>query len=52
MGILDYAYLSIIVIFVIIGMLNLWCFANKRRDENIQDYFESKERRLSKFQKK
>ena len=51
MGILDYAYLSIIVVFVAIGMLNLWSFANKRRDESIQDYLEGKEQRMSKFQK-
>ena len=51
MGILDYAYLSIIVVFVAIGMLNLWSFANKRRDESIQDYLKGKEQRMSKFHK-
>ena len=51
MGILDYAYLSIIVVFVVLGMINLWSFANKRRDESIQDYLEGKEHRMSKFQK-
>lgn len=51
MGILDYAYLSIIVVFVVLGLLNLWHFANKRRDKSIQDYLEGKEKRMSQFTK-
>lgn len=51
MGILDYAYLSIIVVFVALGLLNLWSYANKRRDDSIREYLEGKEQRMSKFQK-
>lgn len=51
MGILDYAYLSIIVVFVTLGLFNIWIFANKRRDESIMDYLEGKEQRMSKYQK-
>ena len=49
MGILDYVYLLVIVLFVVLGLLNIWNFANKRRNDSISDYLEDKERRMSQF---
>ncbi len=52
MGYIDYLYLLLIVVFVIIGVLNIWSYANKRRNESIRDYFEGKEQRMNQFKQK
>lgn len=52
MGIWDYVYLSVIVIFVILGLLNIWNFANKRRNDSISDYIDGKKQRMSQFHKR
>ena len=50
MGILDYIYLSVIVIFVALGLFNLWYYANKRRNDSFRDYVNGKEQRMSQIQ--
>ncbi len=52
MGYLDYIYLLLIVVFVIIGVLNICSYANKRRNESIRDYLEGKEQRMNQFKQK
>ncbi len=52
MGILDYIYLSVIVVFVALGLFNLWYYANKRRNDSFRDYMNEKEQRMSQFQKR
>jgi hypothetical protein len=49
MGILDFAYLSVIIVFVALGFLNIWNFANKRRNDSIRDYLHEREQRKQEF---
>ena len=51
MGLLDYIYLSVIVVFVALGLYNLWYYANKRRNDSIRDYLNRKEQRMTQFPK-
>lgn len=49
MGIVDYIFITMVVIVSFASLYNLWRLANKRRDDSIRDYMHEREQRKQEF---
>jgi len=49
MGIVDFFFITMVVIVSIASLYNLWRLANKRRDNSIRDYMHERNRRKQEF---
>jgi hypothetical protein len=49
MNTVDYIFITVVVLFSVGALVNLWYLANRRRNRSIQDYLDCKEKRTSKF---
>jgi hypothetical protein len=50
MLLIDYIYLSLVSLFVILGIIHLFVVANKKRNSSIKDYMREKEQRKNHYE--